>query len=212
MSLRKYLTQAQLQEYQPDIDIVDESVLLKAEIDIDNAIASFYQGNFRKALPNTLFFDNCVFTGQTVTITDFINSNGYLSKAVIEIVSGANSESRFYINSQVANVLTLDVDTGLTETNTCKIYQLAKAPFVGDMHISSDTIYKTISEKIKEAVAYQYVFRLKNDFDNMFAQTTYSVSGASYSESFDTDKTLSAKDRISPQAYDLIDYLTIQTI
>jgi hypothetical protein len=129
------------------------------------------------------------------------------------ILSGANTGSRFAIRSNTSNVLTyFDTNALSTGTEAVKIYQFGKCPMIKDKNYIGSNYNKTISEQIKEAVAYQYVFRTENDINVKNPVTSYSVSQDSYSEHFAVDKPLSITERISPQAMDILGGLTIQTI
>jgi hypothetical protein len=212
-SLRRYLTFEQLQGYQPSVVVEDNNILIEAEKDIDNIIANFYQGVFRKSFYTTLFFESVTLTPTTATISSSNFTNGELAYTVLEILSGANTGSRFAIRSNTSNVLTyFDTNALSTGTEAVKIYQFGKCPMIKDKNYIGSNYNKTISEQIKEAVAYQYVFRTENDINVKNPVTSYSVSQDSYSEHFAVDKPLSITERISPQAMDILGGLTIQTI
>lgn len=211
-SLRRYLTATQLQEYQPSITTVDNNTLIDAEIEVDLAIASFLENGYSKAFKNDDIYNNCLVNASTVTIPDFSFNDGYLSKTVVEILSGANSGSCFFVDSQTSNVLTLIETSGLTNV-TCdiRVYQLAKAPFAKDCVLTNNKYYKVLDERVKQAVAYQYVYLTEENAVNTYAQTGYSVNGANYSENYDTSKKTTIVDRLNPKVLDVLGYLTIQS-
>lgn len=216
ISLRQYLTSSELQEYEPSVESVDTNILIKAEQDIDNALANFANGWFSKAFNIIQEFNECTFSGVNGTISNFNAEDGYLSRTVCEIVSGAKSGKRFFITSQTGSVITLSSNPSITGTVAIKVYQLAKAPFVKDKNSYSQSgvnkTSKVIDERIKEAVALQYVYRRDNDLDVKYKVKGYSVNGADYSETFDVGSPMSIKERISPQAWDIISSLTVQSL
>lgn len=188
--------------------VVDEVVLSQAEADIDNIIGIFNEGGFRKAFWRPEFVGSVVITATTATLSSSNTTNGYYARTVLEILSGDNAGSRIFVDSSVNNVLTFESQT-IAGTFDCRIYQLAKAPFLVDSQSYNNNIYKTISEDIKQAVAYQYQFRLKNKniLDSNFATKKYSVDKDKYEEEFDTIQNNTINQRISSQAIDVISYL-----
>jgi len=214
-SLRRYLTHAQLQEYEPSIVTVDNDVLINAEQDIDNVIANFYQGSFRKSFNRIDFYQDVILTSTTATISSVNLTPGQLAYTVLEIISGANAGTRLAIQSNTENVITyFDTNALSTGTENVKIYQFGKSPFhnPNDENHAWGSYNKSISEQIKQAVAYQYIFRLENDINVKNPVSSYSVSKDSYSEVYAVDKPLSITERISPQAIDILGGLIIQTI
>lgn len=198
------------------ISSFDNEILIKAEIDVDNMIANFYQGAFSKFFLGSYTFESTdvVLTTTKATISNYTTTNGYFAYTVLEILSGANAGVRLAVKNNTNNVLTFfDTNTGITGSEAIKIYQLAKAPFYSDTDLVEDTYFKTINEKIKEAVAFQYVFRSrKQELDELKAVSSYNVSSDSYSENYDTGKEITIKERFSPQALDVLGSLAIQSI
>jgi len=189
--------------------------LIQAENDIDNLLARFFQGAFRKAIVTNYKYDTCLINASSATVTGLSADDGYYSKTVLEILSGANSGKRFAVKSQTSNVLTLYETSGLTNvTASVRIYQLAKAPFAKDMVSSNSTWNKIIDERIKEAVALQYDFREANPilFGSNYPVKEYQVSKDSYSEKYDTTSKAGLIDRIHPDAYELLKSLTTQSL
>jgi hypothetical protein len=203
-------------EERQNIDSFDNDLLIKAEIDIDNIIANFYQGAFSKQFKGFETFESTkvVLTTTTATISDITVSNGYYAYTTLEILSGSNSGVKLAVKNNTNNVLTFfNTNTGITGSETIKIYQTGKAPFYCDTNYLENTYFKSIDARIKDAVAFQYVFREKNkDLDQNKATTGYRVSQDEYSENFDTSIKNSITDRISPQALDILQSLTSQTI
>jgi len=216
-SLRKYLTAGQLLEINPLLVSIDNSVLIQAEIDIDNIIASHLQGAFSQYFTGFSLYNSTsvVLTSTGATITGLNLSDGFLAYTTLEIVSGANAGSRFLIKSNINGVLTyFDTDSLSTGSEAVKIYQIGKCPMLRDVNGINNIIYKSIHQDIKEAVALQYEFRIKNagSIDNQYASTSYSVSGDSFSENFNPTLQNSIRERISPQAFDILNYLTAQSL
>lgn len=203
-------------EERQTISSFDNEILIKAEIDVDNIIANFYQGAFSKFFLGSYTFESTdvVLTTTTATISNYTTINGYFAYTTLEILSGTNSGVRLAVKNNTNNVLTFfDTNTGITGSPTIKIYQLAKAPFYCDTDLLEDIYFKTINERIKEAVAFQYVFRSKKkELDELKAVSSYNVSSDSYSENFDTSKEITIKERFSPQALDVLGSLAVQSI
>lgn len=221
-SLRRYLTQQELESYITLDDTFDAENLRKAEIEIDNAIASFYEGGNQKAIFNKIIVENTKVTlnSTTCVITGFGHTNGYFSKSVLEILSGVNAGKRIFVKSDVkvndTHTLTFsDEVVGLNGNESIALYQIAKFPRNIDCALVDSDIFKSIPEFVKEAVASQYAWRLKNldALDNTQLRSGYSVARDSYSESFGGGRS-SSSDRISPTAMDILDShgLTIQSI
>ena len=214
MSLRQYLTSDELLTRRPSLTTVDTAVLEQAEKDIDLLVANFYQGAFRKASLGEFIYSNVILNNLTATITNINQTVGYYSYCVMEILSGTKAGKSFLIKANSANVITFFKSTSSVETVAVKVYQLGKFPMAKDTNYFGNTVYKTIAEDVKEAVAYQYEFRLNNKdgLNNKYAQTSYSVSGDSFSSNFDVNSPNSLKERLSPQASDLLGVYSIQTI
>lgn len=214
MSLRQYLSKEELQDRRPNIAEVDLVVLEEAEKDIDLVTASFIEGANRKGYASTILLERVVLSGATATAPTLASSEGYYSFCVLEVLSGNNAGKRFPITTSNNQTLTLKEDSGITETIVCKVYQLGKYPMAKDWWSANDVQYKTISEEVKEAVAYQYEFRLANSgsLNSKYAQTGYSVSGDSFSTNYNPNIQNSIKERISPQALDLLSRFTTQSL
>lgn len=221
-SLRRYLTREELENYITLEDDFNVENLRKAEIEIDNAIAVYYEGGNQKSINKKIMVENSKVTlnATTCIITGFSYDNGYFINSVLEILSGADYGKKIFIKSDVkvddTHTLTFfDAEVGLTGSENIQLFQVAKFPRIFDCSIVDSNIYKSIPEFIKEAVANQYQWRLKNldKIENAQLRTSYSVARDSYSESFG-DKRLSSIDRLSPVAMDILDSegLTIQTI
>jgi len=212
-SLRRYLTPIQLQEYQPSVTTVNNNVLIEAEKDIDNIIANFATGDYRKAFIGNQVFNNAVFDGQTVTVNDLRATEGTYSRVVVELLSGSNIGARFLVQSQLGNELTFFETSGITGTFAIKVYQLAKAPFYKDYNAFNNKYSKSIDELVKEAVAYQYVYRVDNSasMNIKYPVASESLQGENYSFNYNTNEPLSIRQRISPQAWDILGFLTVQS-
>lgn len=187
----------------------DNQTLIKAELDIDNAIANFYQGGFSKALITKNSYE-ITLTNTTATIINKTFQDGYFSKTVVQLLG--EEDKVFFVKSSVNNVLTFQDSQDLDGTYVALIYQLAKAPFYKDKFYKNNTIYKTIDNKIKEAVAIQYQYLSENSSTERYPISGYSVDGEDYSERYNTDKMTTSIDRLDPRAYDLIAHLTVQSL
>jgi len=214
MSLRNYLTVEELQDRRPNIAEVDLSVLEQAEKDIDLVTASFVEGANRKGYSSVLLLENVALNGTTATVPTLASTQGYYSYCILEVLSGANAGKRFFITTSNNQTITLNVDSEITETIVCKVFQLGKYPMAKDWWSANNVEYKTIAEEVKEAVAYQYEFRLANAgyLNNKYAQTGYSVSGDSFSTNYNPNIQNSIRERISPQALDLLGRYTTQSL
>lgn len=221
-SLRRYLTQEELESYITLDDEFSAENLRKAEIEIDNAVAIFYEGSNKKVINNKIIAKKAQITlsSTTCVITGFGYPNGYFINSVLEILSGANSSKRIFIKSDIkvgdTHTLTFfDAVPGLSGSEDVQLCQIAKFPRNCDCALVDSDIFKSIPEFLKEAVANQYEWRLKNldSLDNTQLRSSYSVVRDSYSENFGNVRS-SSIDRISPIAMDILDShgLTIQTI
>ena len=209
MSLRRYLSAQELQDRRPNVAEVNLQTLEQAELDIDKIIASFYESVFCKAYSQRTVVSATI-SGATITLTGNNLTNGHLAFTVVVI---AETNKSFAVLNNVGNVLTLESTTGITGVKDIVIYQLGAFPMVKDViHVPSQT-YKTITEEVKEAVACQYMFRLSNpNLNARYATISYSVSGGSYSSTFDPNSPLSNFERVSTEALDLLRHYTTQTI
>lgn len=213
-SLRHYLTESELKDYQPQILKVDNQELIQAEIDIDNIIAVFYQGTFSRAYKHDVVFQNCEFQGQTATIGGMSSqSDGLYNRVLVEILEGTNKGSRYLIKEQIGATVTFYEDTKLNENAPVRVFQLAKLPFSKDVVTYNSKYTKLIDENVKQAVAYQYVHRVNNPdlFSARHVISSESLNGEDYSFTYDTKKPMSMKERISPQALYILDFLIPQT-
>lgn len=216
--LRRYITPAEITDYVSVSTPVDELVLRQAQKDIDNVIAKFYQGNNRPFLVPYIDIDDCVLTSTTATSTQLANANGYYSKAVLEIMSGANAGKRIYIASSESNsgssILTFgSTQTGLTGTVSARVYQEGKFPRSIDVDLSNTAYLKVIPEFAKECVALQYKFRI--DHPEIFNDTNilagYSVNKGGWSKNYDTKKERQIKDFTDPTAFNILADLGLTT-
>lgn len=213
-SLRRYLTKTELQE-RSNISSVDTLTLIQAEQDIDNILATRYQGYYRQFLVYEHIFDNITLTATTATLNGATATNGYFAYTTLEILSGNFAGNKYAVKNNTNNVLTFwDTNTGLTGNAIGKVYQTGKAPFDGGSLYTSNTYFKSIDERIKQAVAFQYEFRNKNSkmFEKIYSTTSYLVDQDRYSENFDTQNKITIEQRISPQAIDILEGLTSQTL
>lgn len=213
-SLRRYLTENELQE-RVTVTTFNLQTLIQAEIDIDNIIADFFQGSFRKALITESKFDSVVINSNTATITALNSQNEYYSRTVLEVLTGTHSGSRFAVQSQSNQTLTFWESSELTNVVcSVRLYQLAKAPFYKDFGLRDNIYYKVIDERVKEAVALQYFYRQENPeiFGSNYPVKNYSVSKDSYSENYDTARRTGLIDRIHPDAYSVLESLTVQSL
>lgn len=152
------------------------------------------------------------FAGATATLSQDPQNDGLYSRCVIERLDG---NGIYLIKQQTGVNLTFFDPPEITESNVeCFVYQLAKSPFVSDTHSKNNVLYKFVSEVIKQAVAYQYLFVEKNPNSGStnYPVKSYSVNAENYSETRDTLTPTSILDRISPIAYEIIQPLTIQTV
>lgn len=214
-SLRRYIeNRTELEDYIGVLDEFDKGELIKAEKDIDKAIASFYEGPWAQhnRVTYQLSTSEVTLTTTTATITNLTFQTGYFAFNTLEIVSGANRGKKIAIsNSSLSGgtqTLTFfDTQTGLSGSPACKIYQSGKAPFAIDRAFEEGTYYITVPEFIKEATALQYKFRIDNkaylEAPNKIKE--YEVEGADYREEFDTSYKSTIQDRISPEAWDILD-------
>ena len=212
INLRNYLTPAELQEYPPTLITVNNNILIRAEQDIDNIIATFTRGAYKKAIAGSTIYEVCAIDGFNATLQGFNGGNGYLSRTVLEILSGTQAGTRYFISAQAGNILTLSTDTALDATVAVKIYQFGKLPFSKDNNYLNNNFYKVIDQRVKEAVSYQYVYRTENDVDTKYPVDSYSVNGENYSESYSVKEDNTIRERISPQALDILDFLTTQSL
>lgn len=211
-SLRKYLlNETELTKYLGSVSNYDEKILAKAEADIDKAVAMFYQGAYAKAINTDYVFESTrvTLTTTTATITNLGFSDGFFDYSVIEILDGDDRGVRVPVQTHVGNVLTyFDTTAGLSGNATVRVYQEGKFPMMGDRHVSAGKYFKLIPEHIKEAVAFQYQYRV-NEGNNL--DTEQKLSGwrrdkDSYSENYDNDEgERTIRQRLSPQALDIID-------
>lgn len=217
-SLRRYIAnQTELAEYVTIAGTFDAATLRKAELDIDKAVAIFYEGGYAPFLFGEILeveSSEIALTANNATLTGFGWQAGYLDRSVLEIRSGSDAGKRIFVESQTISgddrILTFaDTQTGLSGSPICRIYQEAKFPRVCDTEYTESTYTKTIPEWLKEAVALQYNFRVNNaqNLENVNQLSGYSVSKDSYSENFDTAPSgnSSIRDRLSPEAMDILD-------
>lgn len=205
-NLRRYLTEEELQDYQPTISSVDTNVLIAAEEDIDNVLPFNFEGAYSKAYFGETIYGECIISNTTAVLSNFSAMDGYLSRTTLEILSGDNLGARLAIKSQVGTTLTFWEPSGITGTVACKIWQFAKCPFTKDIYNYDSTIAKLVDERIKVAVALQYVYRIvnANGLDVKFPVKSESLNGENYSFNYDTTSQMSILERISPQALDVI--------
>jgi len=220
-SLRNYLTKEQLVErINLNLGDVNEIMLQQAETDIDNALAYFSAGAFRKCFVNKVIYENVTLTATSATIPNQAFTNGYLAYSVMEILSGSDVGKRIAIKGNTSNVLDfLDSFVGLTGTVDVSIYQVGKFPMLRDVMAGTNKVYKTIPEFVKQAVALQYQFLGVKQTEISSAQKIISeeLDEANYTVNYEgglgTEVSL-IEMRIHPQALDLLDQegLTIQTL
>lgn len=226
-SLRRYIAdETELAEYITIAGTFDPAILRKAELDIDKAIATFYEGGNAPFLFGDFYeveSSEITLTTTTATLTGFSFQTGHLDRSVLEIRSGSDAGKRIFVQSQTVSgddrILTFaDTQTGLSGSPICRIYQEAKFPRVCDTEYTESTYTKTIPQWLKEAVALQYNFRVNNaqNLENVNQLSGYSVSKDSYSENFNTAPSgnSSIRDRLSPEAMDILDSygLTVESI
>lgn len=210
-SLRKYLLQTELGEYIKTSKTFDENTLIQAEIDIDTAIGIFLEGYKQPFLSYKITKESKdVFLYSTyMDITNETVSNGFYDYTVVKLLSGANKGLEIPIESStctnnITRLTYFDAQTGLTGSTDILIWQIGKFPTMGDTESISSTYYKAIPTDIKRCVALQYAYRLKNKGKQTGKVSSYSVSGTSYSESFDNSKPNSPKDYLDSQVYDFL--------
>lgn len=213
-SLRQYLTMQELCDY-VDTDTKDELVLKKAEKDIDNAIAVFYQKRNRKSVYINYTLQSLNLTATNATTSELGNSDNFYSKMVLELLSGDDAGKRIFVNASSisAGVTTLTFlnSQSVTPASNIKayLYQEAKLPRIADTSIIDSVYYKRTPDFLKEAVANQYKYRLDNPnvFETPFSIKKYEVDQASYSEEYNTDPkaTKSIQSMISPQAWAILE-------
>lgn len=218
-SLRRYiLSQSQLEEYITLDQAFNNNELIRAERDVDKVVAEFYERANAKSINYTTQVFDATITPTTATITNMTPINdGFFNYSTLEILSGENKGKRIAIATQASNVLTFfDSQAGLSGSLKCKLYQTGKFPRYADTITNNGVYYKTIPEFVKECVALQYDYRIKEGKNLLQerVQSGYSVNKDSYSENFDTNIKKTIRDRIHPEALDILDQygLTLQTI
>jgi hypothetical protein len=221
MNLRQYLPASEINNYVTVDTPIDLQVLRQAERDIDSVIAKFYQGINRPFITSYYDLDDCVLTTTTATTSQLGNADGFYSKTVLEIMSGANAGKRIYIASSTSSsgssTLTFsDTQTGLTGTVSARLYQEGKFPRRIDVDNSNAGYYKVIPEFLKECVALQYKFRTDHPevFNDTNVLSSYSVNQGQWSKNYDTNKKRNIKDFTDPTAYNILNDLglTAQTL
>lgn len=211
-TLRNYLQASEVTDYVNIATPIDTKELIKAERDIDKAVATFYQYAFRPSLHRFYTFDSAVFSSTTVFVADITHNDGFFSKTVIQVLDG--SDNRFYVASQTNTTLNLlDSQTAVTGTKRIKIYQEAKFPMARDTEYKNNFYAKWIPEQVKEAVALQYAYRINNadKLTNNVLVTNWSTSESSYSESAggSSESRTKLEDRIAPEALDILESMGI---
>lgn len=217
-SLRRYVAnETELSQYVTISGTFDAETLRKAEIDIDNAVASFYEGVNRQYLIDNKPLTPAKITidATSATIIGETPTDGEYSRTVLNILSGDDAGKQIFVSLSAKS----GSDTTLTFTGAqtfttvtpfsaaCEIEQVAKFPRVGDSRLVDGTIFKQIPVWLKQAVAYQYNFRVDSpsNFVSVDEVIGYSVNRDGWSKSFGAPGSASNIDnRISPQAMDLL--------
>jgi len=226
-SLRKYITsETELAQYVTISGAFDQSILTKAEEDIDKFMASWYEIPRRPSLQGEVLIQSSdISFGTTSATLSSDIQEGYYTRTVIEILSGDDAGKNIFVNvaTKSGSDTVLNYDTQALTTVTpfsasCRIYQLAKFPqYMNEKHVDG-VIFKIIPNWLKQAVAYQYNFRKKygKNFNQTLQQSGYSINADGYSESFGggSGSASIVDNRISPEARDILDSkgLTVQSL
>lgn len=153
-TLRRYLTTANLNELTtPTL----EQVKLAEEL-IDSYVA-FIGKHVRPT------YDGIATSGTTTKLIDTSNDShlsfgdDYFNYCVLEILTGTNEgEIRSIISSnrdEKSVTVSEAFDDPIDNTSVYRIYQLGKFPRAKDVHIETDTYYKSIPRIVREAVMAQ---------------------------------------------------------
>lgn len=165
-SRRSYLSQDEL-EQMADITVTDtqeaDDQIAQAEEFIDA-----YVGAQERFFPNEIIGMVSTATSTTITLAPIhqgVYYNGYFQWCEVEIIGGTGSGQRRTIESSTqAGVFTLRDAWAVTPStdSVYKVYQLGKFPRVSDVYTITDTnpvtVYKSIPEAVKRAVAAQVEF------------------------------------------------------
>lgn len=212
--LRRYIVnEAELGEY-TIIENFSLLELIKAQADVDSLMSTFYEGSNRPFLFHRDFFsdEETTLSSTNALISDSSQPNGFYDNTVLEILSGTNKGLRKYVTRSTlsggTNVLTFaDEEVGLSGNESVKIYQLAKFPRLQDTTQINSAYYKSIPEFIKQAVAFQYSYRISNSSSDESNSNlkSYSVAGDSFSKVLKgVNEVTSINHSISPQAYNIL--------
>ena len=154
MSLRRYITLDEVNELintqytQEQFD----SIIDKAEGDVDSMLATHIQGVWSKADKRQLRYTATFTSAHEATLSGgnvvLSNDEQYL---VIKVLTGSKTGLVRAITSNTGNAIEFDSIDGLTGSAQVIVYQYGKLPF----EVDSDDTAKWINEEIKQAVAYQ---------------------------------------------------------
>jgi hypothetical protein len=214
-SLRRYIKNlSELETYTGILSSFDNLQLIRAEQDIDKLVGTFFEGAFAPSVFQTISAkpSEVTLTTTTATVQNLGYNTGYFDFCTLEILSGSNRGKRIAIETSTESggtqTLTFfDTQTGLSGSPAVKIYQAGKFPMTQDVEIEDSIYYKSILDDVKQAVAYQYEYRVRegDSIDNVNTLTSWSRSKDSYREEYgDGSGQSNATNRVSPQALDLL--------
>ena len=212
MSLRKYLTTSEFTEITGNTDGVDERLIVQCESLIDQACADFLGSYLEKSVNYEILEEASTVTSTTATITNSYNTD-YFKYCIVEILNGAKTGQKSSITASSSNSVTFDSITSLTGVVALKIYQLGKFPMLKDRTVGSNIYYKSIPQEIKEAVAWQCYYVLKNPkiLDKQQMQSENIGGSYSYTKGSTQDRS-SVIQLLSPQTIQLLSPYLLQTL
>jgi hypothetical protein len=212
MSLRKYLTTSEFAEITGEAGSVTDALLNQCESLIDQACADFLGSYLEKSMNYEILEEASTVTTTTATLSNTYPTN-YLQYCVVHVLNGAKAGSISSITASSSNSITFDTITSLTGTVAIKIYQLGKFPMLKDRTLGSNTYYKVIPREIKEAVAWQCSYLLKNPkvLDKQQMQSENIGGSYSYTRASTQDRT-SIIQMLAPRTIQLLQPYLLQTL
>jgi hypothetical protein len=196
-----------------DVSLLTDRLIHKAETDIDNYIADFYQGINVKLLQDNPVFAATI-AGNVITLVGSSQSLNYYQFTQARLSTG----QILPVLSSTNNLLTIPATADLPSNCVVQISQLGKFPRIIDQFLGN----KFIIQDIQSAVAYQVAFLIENSKAVSGVKTGINTklnSKAKQSESIGENYSYDGgsivaggagdtlAERISPLARDLIDGL-----
>ncbi len=207
MSLRQYLSTAELEEY-ADITVTNADEAAD-QISQAEELIDAYVGFQLKSVPGT--YTGVATSGTTTTMID-TSSDGqmnfddnFFQFCVVEIIDGtAKGDVRAIVSSARADKqITVETEFSVApdETSVYKIYQLGKFPRANgkDSTIIGNKYYKSIPEAVKRAVAAQVQYVVENGsefFTGATDRLSESIADYSYTIKPGVDRVIAPKARM----------------